>query len=144
MDDIINCFKQAFATNFQYYTKAHGYHVNVIGTDFYEYHKLLQKIYEDSQNTIDDYAEHLRIIDGVVPFNLTRITELGLITDATDSPIATKMIKDLYDDTEILIKCLTECYELADAQKLYGIQNFIQARIDAHNKFCWMLRVTLE
>jgi starvation-inducible DNA-binding protein len=143
MDDLIEAMKVYFASNFQYYTKSHGFHVNVVGDDFYTDHKFFQKIYEDSQDAIDDIAEHIRAIDAVVPFAGARILELSVIKDCDDVPDSMHMREELYADTDMLIQTINICHQFATTSKLYGLLNFLEARIDAHNKFCWMLRASI-
>ena len=38
--------------------KTQNYHWNITGENFYQYHKLLEKLYKDSLNSIDTLAEH--------------------------------------------------------------------------------------
>jgi len=144
MDELINAMKVYFATNFQYYTKAHGYHVNVVGDDFYQYHKLFQKVYEDSQEAIDPIAEEIRTLQSVVPFNLDRITELGKIEDADDAPSGSPMSQELLDDTETLCETIRDARVCAIAQDCFGLVNYLEERLDKHYKFQWMLRSTTE
>jgi starvation-inducible DNA-binding protein len=144
MEQLITYMKNVFATNYMYYTKAHGFHVNVTGPDFYEYHKLLQKIYEDSQKNIDAIAEELRSIQSLVPFNLDRIEALSLIKDIDIVPKGIDMMQILLDDTETLCECIRMAREEAIAQECFGLVNYLEERLDIHYKYQWMLRSTLE
>ena len=144
MDELINAMKVYFATNFQYYTKAHGYHVNVVGPDFYEYHKLLELIYEDSQENIDNIAEKIRTLDSIVPFSMSRIMELSVIEDAEDSPAALDMVNELLEDTLDLVNLIKDTRKLADEQECFGLVNYLEQRLDDHYKFIWMLRSTIQ
>lgn len=143
MDELIAAMKVYFATNFQYYTKAHGYHVNIIGPNFYQYHKLLQKVYEDAQENIDAIAEEIRTLQSVVPFNFERITELSKIEDADVLPDAEGMIAELLEDTEVLCDTIRLAHEIANDESAYGLVNYLEQRLDDHYKFQWMLRSTL-
>ena len=144
MEKLIEAMKRYFATHFQYYTKAHGFHVNVIGSDFTQRHELFAKIYEDAQEAIDDIGEHIRAIEGIVPFALKRIQELGSIKDASEAPADMKMVKELLADTQIVCDHIEECYDMAGEYRAYGLQNFLADRLDHHRKYQWMLRSTLE
>ena len=81
MEDLIESMKRTFATHFQYYLKAHGFHVNIVGMNFPQYHELLGKIYEHAQENIDHLGEQIRAIEGIAPFSMTRINELGDIKE---------------------------------------------------------------
>jgi starvation-inducible DNA-binding protein len=144
MEELIEAMKRYFATHFQYYTKAHGFHVNVVGPDFTEFHMLFGEVYEDAQDAIDDIAEHIRAIEGIAPFALKRIQELGRIKDASEAPEAMKMTKELLADTQIVVDHLEECHDIATEYKKYGLINFLEGRLDVHAKLMWKLRSTLE
>lgn len=144
MEKLIEAMKVYFATNFQYYVKSHGYHVNVTGADFYQYHKLFEKVYEDSQENIDRIAEEIRTLQGIAPFSLNRIMELSEVSDAEGTPTGLEMVKELLDDTEIVCETIRAAHELAEAEKCFGLINYLEGRLDDHYKFQWMLRSTIE
>jgi len=144
MDKIIEAMKIVFATHFQYYVKSHGYHVNLVGPNFYQYHKLLQKVYVDAQENIDKMAEEIRTLDAIVPFNMTRICELSEIEDATDTPNVMVMIKELLEDTEVLCEVIRTARQLCEDNSCYGLMNYLEERLDIHYRYQWMLRSTLE
>ena len=144
MEELIDAMKRYFATHFQYYTKAHGFHVNVVGSDFTEFHQLFGEVYEDAQENIDVIAEQIRAIEGIAPFALKRIQELGRIKDASEAPEAMKMVEELLADSQIVCDHLEECHDIATEYKKYGLINFLEGRLDAHAKLMWKLRSTLE
>lgn len=144
MEELIEAMKRYFATHFQYYTKAHGFHVNVVGSDFTEFHQLFGEVYEDAQGAIDEIAEHIRAIEGLAPFSLARISELGSIEDASEAPKALKMVEELLADSQIVCDHLEECHDIATEYKKYGLINFLEGRLDTHAKLMWKLRSTLE
>ena len=144
MEQLIEAMKVYFATNFQYYVKSHGYHVNVVGADFYQYHKLFQKVYEDSQSNIDNIAEELRTLQAIVPFSANRIMDLSEVDDAEGTPSGLEMVKKLLDDTEIVCETISAAHELAQTEKCFGLVNYLEGRLDDHYKFQWMLRSTIE
>ena len=144
MEQLIEAMKVYFATNFQYYVKSHGYHVNVVGADFYQYHKLFQKVYEDSQENIDNIAEEIRTLQSVVPFSLDRINELSIIKDASDAPTGLEMVTELLEDTEDVCVTIRAARVEAVAQDCFGLVNYLEQRLDDHYKFQWMLRSTIE
>jgi len=144
MEKLIELMKVYFATNFQYYVKSHGYHVNVVGADFYQYHKLFQKVYEDSQTNIDAIAEEIRTLQGKVPFSTKRIMELSKINSAEDTPTGLVMVKELLDDTEIVCETIRAARLLSIKENAFGLVNYLEGRLDEHYKLQWMLRSTIE
>lgn len=144
MEKLIELMKVYFATNFQYYVKAHGYHVNVVGADFYQYHKLFEKVYDDAQDNIDNIAEEIRTLQGKVPFSTKRIIELSEVDNAEDTPTGLVMVKKLLDDTEIVCETIRAAHEVAVKENCYGLVNYLEGRLDDHYKLQWMLRSTIE
>lgn len=144
METLIDSMKRLFATNFQYYTKAHGYHVNVVGPDFSEFHKLFSEVYEPAQENIDEIGEHIRAIQGIAPFSLKRISELGRIKDSDKVPSALDMTKELLADSQIVMDHYEEAHDIAVEFKQYGLINFIEGEMDTLAKVMWKLRSTLE
>jgi starvation-inducible DNA-binding protein len=133
-----------FATNYQYYVKAHGFHVNVVGPDFVQYHKLFSDVYEMADDATDTIGEHIRVLQGIAPFSLKRIMELGDIKDTDKAPEALKMVKELLDDSQKVMNHYEEVHDMAVEYKQYGLINFIEGQMDDLGKIMWKLRSTTE
>ena len=144
MEKLIEAMKRLFATNYQYYVKAHGFHVNVVGPDFAQYHALFSEVYEFADDATDTIGEHIRVLQGIAPFSLKRIMELGRIKDSSERPEAMKMIKDLLADSQIVMDHYEEVHDMAVEYKQYGLINFIEGQMDDLGKIMWKLRSTTE
>jgi starvation-inducible DNA-binding protein len=136
--------KRLFATNYQYYVKAHGYHVNVVGPDFVQYHQLFGEVYEFADDATDSIGEHLRVMEAIAPFSLSRIMELGSIEDGKERPTALVMVSELLADSQIVMDHYEECHDMAVEEKCYGLINFIEGQMDSLGKIMWKLRSTTE
>lgn len=136
--------KNLWADNFAAYIKAHGYHINLTGDDFPQYHKFFEGIYESLQGYIDELGEGLRTLDEVVPASLARLSSLKSIPDATEVPCHCQMVKDLYADIEQLIIDATAAYESCNTEKKYGLQNILADYLQDMEKHCWQLRASME
>lgn len=144
MEKLIESMKRLFATNFQHYTKAHGYHVNVTGPDFTQFHDLFSEVYEFSQSSVDTIGEQIRAVQGIAPFSLKRISELGRIKDSDTVPTAMKMTSELLVDSQTLMDHYEEVHDMAVENKVYGLINFIEGQMDMLAKIMWKLRSTTE
>lgn len=144
MEKLIECMKRLFATNYQYYVKAHGFHVNVVGPDFVQYHQLFGEVYKFADEASDSIPEHIRVMQAIAPFSLKRIMELGSIEDGKERPEALRMVKDLLADSQILMDHYEECHDMAVEEKCYGLINFIEGQMDELGKIMWKLRSTTE
>lgn len=144
MDELQKAAKIAFATEFSFYLKAHNYHWNVTGADFFEYHELFGKIYEEVYGAIDDFAEKIRSLGSFVPASYTRFSVLTQIEDETEILPQMAMVQQLIEDNQKAIGMLKIVYDLAEANSEHGFSNFLAERMDAHKKHGWMLRSSLR
>jgi len=138
--ELVQTMKVALADTFSFYLKAHNFHWNVTGPDFEEYHTFLGRLWEETFTAVDLIAEGIRTLDAFAPGSLTRFKELSTIEDDTRIPEASEMIAILERDNEKLLVSLNKAYLQAEKDKKFGISNFIQDRITAHDKHGWMLR----
>jgi starvation-inducible DNA-binding protein len=141
---LADLLKILLASDFAYYLKAHFFHWNVEGKDFYQYHKFLQKIYEDAYGAVDAIAEYIRTLDEYAPGSLTRYHELSRIQDQTKVPRAQLMFEELLADSYVMVTLLNECFAAATAENKQDIANFIAERLTATNKYIWMLQSFLK
>lgn len=137
---LIEKSKECLANTFVFYMKAHGYHWNVIGSDFPQLHGFFGDLYGELWAALDMIAENIRTLDSFAPSTLSRMIELSDIKEDEKIPVAAKMIKNLIEANDLTMKCLTECYEMAEAEKEFAISNFLQDRLTAHAKHRWMLK----
>ena len=137
---LIDELKKVHADAFTFYLKAHFYHWNVEGPNFPQYHDFLQNLYQEVFASIDTLAELIRTLDSYAPGTLTRLKELTTIEETDDVPDAKTMMTRLLQENNILRASLLSAYKIADTLGEVGIANFLQGRIQAHEKHSWMLR----
>lgn len=140
MDDLIEQMKVTLASTFAFYLKAHGFHWNVEGANFPQYHEFLGDLWEETFGAVDPIAEHLRTLNSYAPASFARYTELSIVKDELNIPSAMTMMVKLTADNATVIEQLTKTQALAEQNKKMGLANFLQDRIDAHEKHGWMLR----
>ena len=132
--------KVALADTFALYLKSHNFHWNIEGPEFAQYHSFLDGFYNEVWGAVDDIAEHIRTLDVYVPGSFLRYKELSTIEDETKVPTAINMLKKLEADNQKVIASLTAAYKDAEKENRPGFSNFLQSRIEAHEKHGWMLR----
>jgi starvation-inducible DNA-binding protein len=142
MDQLQQIAKIAFASEFSFALKAQNFHWNVEGSDFFEYHALFEKIYEEVYGSIDDFAENIRKLKTYTPASLSRFNMLTQIKDETEIIPLEAMVQELSQDNERMIVILKKTYDAAEAAGKHGLSNFLAERMDAHEKHGWMLRAS--
>jgi len=143
MDALQLALRKVLADTFGMYFKAHAYHWNVVGPDFSQYHDFFGKLYEELFGAVDTIAEHIRAIDGMAPNNLSMLTNETSLSD-TNPTKAMDMFNDLLMTNNLVLVSLMRAYQLADDADELGLANFLQDRIDVHQKHGWMMKATLK
>jgi starvation-inducible DNA-binding protein len=142
---LADALKTLLATEYAFVIKAQLFHWNVEGPDFSQLHKFFGKIYDEVyENSIDQTAEFIRILDDYTPGSFERFSELSTISGQTKIPRARLMIEELYANNGQMIDLLNKTFSIAEQENQQGIMDFLAARIDAHGKHGWMLRSFLK
>lgn len=119
---------------------AHGFHWNVRGINFAQFHEFFGEIYEDADNSIDPIAENIRKINFDAPFKLTDFMESVDELEPTDSSDPLEMCRSLYQANEDVRESIVHALCAADELEEQGIVNFLAERQDMHSKWQWQLR----
>lgn len=129
---------------FGVYLQAHGYHWNVTGPDFTQYHALFGEIASDTYDSIDPLAENLRKVGVSSPWQMSELYGLAEVPESdVVKGVATDLVPELLAANDSLVEELRSAFEVADEQDEQGIANFLAERIDAHMKWSWQLRASL-
>jgi len=144
MEKLISQLKTILGTNFALYLKSHGYHWNIEGSNFPQYHEFLNDFYNSVWAQTDDIAEKLRALGSYAPGSLSRMLELADIPEATSIPDAMAMMRDLETDNERYIIHLRAGIAAADAAGEPAVGNFLQDLLGAHQKKGWMLKSIIK
>ena len=140
MEQLVESLKKALASSFSFYLKAHNYHWNVEGHSFSEYHAFLGDLYAEVWGAVDAIAEHIRTLDAYVPGSFIRFQQLSSIEDEQSVPSGRAMMTRLLADNQRVLDDLMSAHAAAEAAGKRGIVNFLEDRIDKHDKHGWMLR----
>ena len=128
------------ADAFVLYLKAHYYHWNVEGPNFPQYHEFLQNFYQDVYGSVDAIAELIRTLNVYAPGTLSRFQALTTIEESDTITNAVQMMNNIMEENNSMLETLKKAYNMAEEEKQIGIANFLQDRIQAHEKHGWMLR----
>ena len=144
MDKFVNQLKIAFASQYAFAIKTQNYHWNVEGIDFYQKHKMFQKIYEETYGAVDDFAENIRKLKAYTPASLYRFSALSAVDDEVEILEPQAMVAELLRDAEKMQEIMKHLFVEAEALGHHGLSNFLADRQDAFAKHAWFLRSTLK
>lgn len=136
-----DCLQSLLADVFTMYTTAHGFHWNVTGPNFPQFHKLFGKIYQNVFESIDPIGENILKLGQFVKF---RLPDLVATRMADDTEVQTGdgvfLASELLDINDDVLASLNRAFIEATNANEQGIMNFIAGRIDEHQTIAWQLR----
>lgn len=144
MEQLIQQLKVILGTNFALYLKSHGFHWNIEGANFPQYHGFLDGFYNDVWAQNDVIAEHLRQLDAYAPGSLERMLELADLEESQNIPMALAMMTELKRDNDRFIIHLRAGIVAAEQADEPAVGNFLQDLLGAHQKKAWMLRSIIK
>lgn len=136
--------KTLLGSTFVLYVKTHGFHFNVEGSDFPQYHGLFKDFYEKIYETVDVIGEYIRTLDSYTPGALTRYQELSIIEEQLQIPRAELMMSELLADFESMRDLSLKIFEVAAGEGQQGISNYMAELQDLYSKQAWMVRSILK
>jgi starvation-inducible DNA-binding protein len=144
MELLIQQLRLLQASVFVYYTKAQGYHWNVEGVLFDQFHDMFSEVYNDAWSSVDGYAEWQRVFKEKAVFDIPSVMsssdiryDLGL----TNNPI--DMLQSLQGSNLKIIDQLKTGFSIAESINEQGVADFFASRIDAHQKWDWKFSASL-
>ena len=144
MAKLVDSLKVTLADVVTMYFVAHGYHWNVEGEDFHQYHELFAEIYADVYSSIDPLAEDIRKLGDYAPFTMSKFIDLRTVESKEVKPEPKAMAKALITVNDGVIESLVKASDLANKEREYGIMDFLAGRIDMHQKWRWQLTASTK
>lgn len=140
--DLEETLKTLLADTIHVYLHAHGFHWNVKGPDFSQYHALFADIYSDILGAVDPTAECLLKIGADAPYTSEALGRHRSIPDIECSDDPRSMTATLLELNNALIESIKAAYKAANEEDDQGIVNFLAGRLDMHAKWSWQLRAS--
>lgn len=122
----------------------HGYHWNVMGPDFAQFHDFFSVLYEDVDGSIDPLAENILKVGFPAPYLLSDYCEMSHINEERQDGSSTQfMLQSSLRVIEHLYTCHLEAFRLAEQHDLQGLMDFLATRIDMYAKWTWQIKAFL-
>ncbi len=122
------------------YIKTLNFHWNMVGSEFYMYHKLLEEQYKALASGLDDLAERIRQLGGIAPGSMSEFLELACLPETKKPLSQDQMIKELTNSHESMATHCHEIIEFSDSIKDQGTSDLLIDRLREHDKNAWLLR----
>lgn len=132
------------ADTYTLYLKTHNFHWNVEGPMFQTLHVMFMGQYTEMWNALDLIAERIRSLGHYAPGTYAEFVKLTSIKETKSVPKAEKMIEELIQGNEAVIKTARGVFDAAEAAKDQTTMDVLTQRLDIHEKTAWMLRSLLK
>lgn len=121
-----------------------GYHWNVMGPDFGEYHEFFGTLYEDVEGSVDGLAENILKVGYPAPYLLTDFIEMSCIKeDRQDGSSSRFLLESSLRIMQSLYNSHEEAFRAANHCNLQGLMDFLAARMDMYSKWIWQIKAFL-
>lgn len=144
MAETVKYIRKILLESMAIHSKTLHYHWNVEGANFMELHKMLQEQYENLAEAIDEIAERIRALNEKALVTEGDIAKEKYGKDPNVDANWFDMISDLLEDHENLINILNEGIKLSQNEGDEVTADLFIERMQVHQKFAWMLRVTIK
>lgn len=122
----------------------HGYHWNVLGPDFGEYHEFFATLYGDYDTSIDEIAENILKVGFPAPYLLTDFMEMSCIKEERlDGASAAILLESALRVNSHLVECHYSAFALATDANKQGLADYLAGRIDTLEKWNWQIKAYL-
>lgn len=132
------------ADTYTLYLKTHNFHWNVEGPMFQTLHLMFMGQYTEMWNALDLLAERIRALGHYAPGTYSEFIKLSSIKESKSVPKANKMIEELIQGHEAVIKTARGIFDSAEKAKDQTTMDVLTQRLDIHEKTAWMLRSLLK
>lgn len=140
---MIDELNKLLSNHFVLFMKIWNFHWIIVSKRFGPLHQFFGDLYEKFFKNIDDIAERIRSLGGKPIGTLSGFLKESDIKEYDDNniPKDTKMIEDILEDYETIIK---EIRDILDKEPDNGTNKFLEDLIESYEKDAWMLRSHLE
>jgi starvation-inducible DNA-binding protein len=138
--EMANGLKTLLAESYSLYLKTHKFHWNVEGPYFQTLHLMFEAQYTELSTAVDTIAERIRALGEYAPGSYKEFLELSSIKDSTVKTSADKMLKELLEGHEVIIRHARSLLSTAEKCNDEASGGLLAQRIEIHEKTAWMLR----
>jgi len=141
---IADGLSRLLADSYTLYLKTHNYHWNVTGPMFQTLHTMFETQYTELAMAVDVIAERIRALGVYAPGSYRSYAKLTKIDEDDDEvPSADRMIRNLVQAHETVVRTAREVFPLADAANDEPTADLLTQRMQMSEKTAWMLRSLL-
>ena len=140
---IIDELKVSLANHIEAALTVQGYHWNVTGIDFSQYHSFFGEVYVEYFDQVDRLAEYVRIISKAEEYVNASVDVVKLNKTIKSKVIVGSKPKEMVAEIIVLNDVLTEnissLFKLANSSNEQGLADYCAGYLDSLAKLRWKL-----
>ncbi len=126
------------------YFKTLNFHWNMVGPEFFMYHRMLEEQYKELAEALDELAERIRMLGFSAPGSMEALLQLACLNESPENLSQDEMVKELVKSHESMVEHCGALIKISDALDDQGTSDLLIERLRAHDKNAWLLRSHLE
>lgn len=131
------------ANTYTIYLTTQNFHWNAAGREFFNYHILFEKQYEELAQAVDEIAERVRALGHYVDGTFAGFQNLATVNQVDKVLNIKEMLHHLIEAHEHLICHARTLAGIADREGDFATVDMIGRRLGSHEKMVWFLRSSL-
>ena len=146
-EQIAQHLSKVLADSYTLYLKTHNFHWNVTGPMFNTLHVMFETQYTEQWTALDATAERIRALGFNAPGSYAEFTRLSSIPEEPglgDTADWREMVRQLTVGNEAVCRTARKVLQGADAAGDDPTVDLLTQRLQAHEKYAWMLRSLLQ
>ena len=140
---IADAIAKVLADSHVIYMKAHNFHWNVKGPQFFALHAMFEAQYTDVAAAMDEIAERIRMLGAVAPGTSAAFAERASVAEVEGVPTAEEMVRETVADYEIIGQTVAAAIDVAEAHGDDTTAGMMADRLAFHQKQAWMMTAFL-
>jgi starvation-inducible DNA-binding protein len=141
---VVQELRRQTANAFVLYANYKHYHWQTYGPLFRDLHKLFDGLAKDVLETVDEFAERVRMIGQDPPAHLLESADVASVSSAAPNSTVREMIEEADRNVLLVIQEMRRGARLADEHDDPGTVDLFSCSVRIHEKHEWWLRDILR
>jgi starvation-inducible DNA-binding protein len=141
---VVQELRRQVANAFVLYANYKHYHWQTFGPLFRDLHKLFDQLAEEVLETIDEFAERVRMIGQDPPAHLLENADLASVSVAAPHSTMREMVEEANRHLLIVIKEMRRAAKIAEEHDDPGTVDLFSRSVQIHEKAEWFTRDILR
>jgi starvation-inducible DNA-binding protein len=141
---VVQELRRQVANTFVLYTNYKHYHWQTYGPLFRDMHKLFDRLASDVLESLDEFAERVRMIGQDPPAHPIEATDLASVSPAAPFATMRDMVEEADRNALVVISQMRKAAKIADEHDDPGTVDLFSRAVQIHEKHEWWLRDILR